>query len=150
MKPEAHVPLRRYRSEKNEKGEKNEKDTRGEKGEKNEGPGAKWGGIMGGLILLWLGVTFLLQQYYNVSDDKWGSLFLAGVGIIVILSGVMFYTQKGNWRAASGLIIGGFVITVIAMVSYFGFTDWWPFLMILLGAWFIINAFMNQGSHPRP
>jgi hypothetical protein len=150
MKLEERIAPRRYRSEKNEKGEKNEKDTRGEKGEKNEGTGAMWGGVMGGLILLWLGVTFLLQQYNYVPNSKWGSLFFAGLGIIVMLRGVMFYTQKGSWRAASGLIIGGLVIAVIAVVSYYGFTDWWPFLVIILGAYFILNAFMNQGSHPRP
>jgi hypothetical protein len=148
--PSAPIPPRRYRSEKNEKGEKNEKDTRGEKGEKNEGSGAMWGGVMGWLILLWLGVTFLLQQYYYIPNSKWGSVFFAGLGIIVALRGVMFYTQRGSWRAASGLILGGLVIAVIAVVSYYDYTDWWPFLVIILGAYFVLNALMNQGSHPKP
>jgi hypothetical protein len=144
MKLDERLPRGRYRSE------KNEKDTRGEKGEKNEGSGAMWGGIMGGLILLWLGVTFLLQQYSYVSTNNWGSTFFAGLGIIVILRGGIFYIQKGSWRAASGLIIGGLVITVIAVTSYYNITDWWPFLVIILGAWFILNAFRYQGSHPWP
>jgi hypothetical protein len=105
---------------------------------------------MGGLILLWLGVTYLLRQYYYVADSQWGSLFFAGLGVIVMLRGVMFYTQKGSWRTSSFLIIGGLVITVIAVASYSGLTDWWPFLVIFLGAWFILNAMMSKGSHPRP
>ena len=78
LKPEDKVVYRRHRDEKNEKGEKNEKneknekDSRGEKaekGEKNEGSGAMWGAVMGGLIVLWLGVTFLFRQYGYIGEQ---------------------------------------------------------------------------------
>ncbi len=156
MKPEDKVVYRRSHDEKSEKGEKNEKnekDTRGEKaekGEKNEGSGAMWGAVMGGLIVLWLGITFLLRQNYPTLDNHWWNLFLAGLGVIVILRGLMLYVQTSNWRASSGLIIGGAIVALIGVGSYLGLADWWAFLIILVGAWIVINAFMSKSRHPRP
>jgi vacuolar-type H+-ATPase subunit I/STV1/DNA-directed RNA polymerase subunit RPC12/RpoP len=156
LKPEDKVVYRRPHDEKNEKGEKNEKnekDSRGEKaekGEKNEGLGAMWGAVMGGLIVLWLGVTFLLRQYNYIADNHWWSWFMGGLGIIVILRGLMMFVQTSNWRASSGLIIGGAIVTLIGVGSYLGLADWWAFLIILVGAWIVVNAFMSRGGHPRP
>jgi cation transport ATPase len=156
LKPVDKVVYRRPRDEKNEKGEKHEKDekdSRGEKaekGEKNEGSGAMWGAVMGGLIVLWLGVTFLLKQNYPTLNNQWWNLFLAGLGIIIILRGLMLYVQTSNWRASSGLIIGGAIVTLIGVGSYLGLSDWWAFLIILVGAWIVINALMSRSGHPRP
>jgi DNA-directed RNA polymerase subunit RPC12/RpoP/vacuolar-type H+-ATPase subunit I/STV1 len=153
LKPEDKVVYRRPRDEKNEKGEKNEKDSRGEKsekGEKNEGSGAMWGAVMGGLIILWLGVTFLLRQSNYIANNQWWNWFIAGLGVIVILRGIMLYIQTSNWRASSGLIIGGVIVALIGVGSYLGLADWWALLIILVGAWIIINAFMSKSRHPRP
>ena len=105
---------------------------------------------MGGLILLWLGVTFILRQNYFITDSQWGSTFFIGLGLIVALRGVMFYVQKGSWVASSGLILGGLVITSIAIMSYWGLQDWWPFLVILLGLWLVLSAIMGRRNNPRP
>ena len=159
LKTEDKVVYRRPRDEKDEKGEKNEKNEKdekdsrsekAEKGEKNEGSGAMWGAVMGGLIVLWLGITFLLRQYGTIPDSQWFNWFLAGLGVIVILRGVMLYIQTSNWRASSGLIIGGVIVALIGVGSSLGLRDWWAFLIILIGAWIIINAFMSKSRHPRP
>ena len=156
LKPEDKVIYRRPHDEKNENGEKNEKNekaSRGEKaekGEKNEGSGAMWGAIMGGLIVLWLGVTFLFRQYGYIGNNQWWNWFLAGLGVIVILRGVVLYVQTSNWRASSGLIIGGSIVALIGIGSYLGLVDWWAFLFILLGAWIVINALMSRSRHPKP
>jgi len=105
---------------------------------------------MGGLILLWLGVSFLLRQYDYVSSTQWWSLFLIGLGVIIILRGVLMYIEINNWRASSGFLIGGGVVVLIGASSYIGLKDWWAILLILIGGWVIINAMMNKGKHPRP
>jgi hypothetical protein len=150
LKPEDNVVYRQPRNEKNEKNEKGSRGEKAEKDEKNEGPGAMWGAVMGGLIVLWLGVTFLLRQYNYIADSQWWNWFLVGLGVIVILRGVMLYIQTSNWRAASGLIIGGVIVSLIGVGSYLGLADWWAFLIILIGAWIVVNALMSRGGHPRP
>jgi cation transport ATPase len=138
------------RNEKNEKDEKNEKGEKNEKSEKNEASGGMWSGVMGGLILLWLGVSFLLRQYNYVSSTNWWNFFLIGLGIIIILRGVVMYIEISNWRASSGFLIGGGVVTLIGAGSYLGLSNWWALLLILVGGWVIISALTNKGKHPRP
>jgi len=150
IKIEQQVVYRRHRDEKNEKDEKGEKSEKSEKSEKNEGAGGMWGAVMGGLIVLWLGVTFLLHQYEYFSANQWWSIFLIGLGIIIILRGLIMYGQIKNWRASSGLMIGGAVVALIGFSSYIGWAEWWPMIIILIGAWVILSAVMNRGSHPKP
>ncbi len=155
LKPQQQkVVYRRAHDEKEEKGEKDEKDEKGgeksEKGEKNEGAGGTWNAIMGGLILLWLGITFLLHPYGILTAINEGALFMMGLGVIIALRGLLLYMQVSNWRAASGLIIGGCVVALIGVSSLIGWRDWWPFIIILIGAWIMINAFMSRSRNPRP
>lgn len=138
------------RSEKGEKQEKGERDEKNEKSEKNEGSGRMWGGIMGGLILLWLGVSFLLRQYNYVTSNNWWNIFMVGLGVIIILRGLMLYKQISNWRSSSGLIVGGAVVALIGGASFVGLRDWWAVGVILVGLWFIINAMMSKNKNPKP
>jgi hypothetical protein len=147
LKETNNVAYRRERSE------KSEKDTRGEKSEKNEkneGPGAIWSAVMGGLILLWLGVSYLLRQNNYISRGNWWSVFTVGVGLLLVARGILFYTQKSNWQAASGMIAGGLILALISIASYMGVSDWWPFIIILIGVFVIIGALMGRKTHPRP
>ncbi len=129
---------------------RDEKDERDEKEEKNEGAGGMWSGVMGGLILLWLGVTFLLRQYNYIATNDWWNIFLVGLGAIIILRGLALYMQLNNWRAASGFIIGGGIVALIGAATFVGLRDWWAVLLVLAGLWIILNAFMNRNKHPRP
>jgi hypothetical protein len=153
MKPTEQVVYRRSRDEKDErdeKGEKNEKNEKNEKGEKNEGKGGTWGAIMGGLIVIWLGATFLLRSYDFFTYSQWWNVFMIGLGIILVVRGVGFYMQTSSWRASSGFLIGGAIVALIGFVGYAGVRDWWAILFILIGAWIILNAVMNRGKNPRP
>ena len=129
---------------------RDEKHETNEKSEKNAASGGMWSGVMGGLILLWLGVSFLLRQYDYVSTSNWWNLFMIGLGAIIILRGVIMYVEISNWRACSGFIIGGGIVALIGAGSYFGLRDWWAILLILVGGWVIINAMMNKSKNPRP
>jgi len=150
MKPQEKVVYRRAHDEKNEKNEKDEKGEKNEKSEKNEGPGGMWSAVMGGLIVLWLGVTFLLRTYDVFPSSQWWNWFMMGLGAIIILRGLMFYVQTSNWRASSGLLIGGAIISLIGLGSYAGWRDWWAILLILIGVWIVLNAVLSRSRHPRP
>ncbi len=150
LKATDKVVYRATRSEKNEKNEKDEGREKREKNEKNEGPGAMWGAVMGGLILLWLGVTFLLQQYNYLSSSNWWMWFVGGLGVILVLRGAMLYIQTSSWGASSGLMVGGAILIFIATASYMGVNEWWPFIFILLGAFVIFGAMMARKRTPRP
>jgi len=138
------------KSEKHEKNEKGEKSEKSEKSEKNEGSGAMWGAVMGGLIIIWLGITFMLRTYDIFPASQWFNWFMMGLGLIIILRGVGFYIQTSNWRASSGLLIGGAVVAFIGFGPYIGWTDWWAIIIIFIGIWIVVTAFTNRNRHPRP
>lgn len=96
--PKCGAPLKteqpqewRRRAEKGEKAEKREKGEKAEKHEKREfgfiGP------LIGGLILIFLGLTFYLQLLgYRVWEIAW-AFFLVTIGIIIII-GTIYATRR--------------------------------------------------------
>ena len=91
------------------------------------------------------------SEHGGVSDAvARANWFFAGLGVILILRGLMLFSQTSSWRASSGLILGGAILATIAVGTYLGMTEWWPFLVILVGAWIIVNALMSKSRNPRP
>jgi len=96
--PKCGAPLKaerpqewRRRAEKGEKAEKHEKGEKAEKYEKREfgfiGP------LIGGLILIFLGLTFYLQLLgYRVWEIAWAFFFII-IGIIIII-GTIYATRR--------------------------------------------------------
>lgn len=89
--PPTETRSRQYRrNEKSEKGEKREKEEKGEKGgrgEKGEKQGYGFlGPLIGGLILIFLGVTFWLELAGVLSGAYVWSFFLLLVGIVIIIA----------------------------------------------------------------
>ncbi len=86
--PPTEARPRQYRrDEKSEKGEKREKREKEEKGEKHEKQGYGFiGPLIGGLILIFLGVTFWLEVNGTLAGAYVWSFFLLVVGIVIILA----------------------------------------------------------------
>ena len=86
-----------------EKGEKQEKREKNEKGEKSA-HGGMLGAIVGGLVLIWLRVTFFLEQNGNLPSNVWWAYFVVGVGLILVVEGAYIYSRG---HAGIGPMIGG-------------------------------------------
>lgn len=85
--PAGTRPTRYRRNEKSEKDEKHEKDEKGEKGEKGEKQGYGFlGPLIGGLILVFLGVSFWLELTGLLSARYMWSFFLLLIGIVIIIA----------------------------------------------------------------
>jgi len=85
--PAGTRPTRYRRDEKSEKGEKHEKEEKGEKGEKGEKQGYGFlGPLIGGLILVFLGVSFWLELTGVLSARYMWSFFLLLIGIVIIIA----------------------------------------------------------------
>jgi transcription initiation factor TFIIIB Brf1 subunit/transcription initiation factor TFIIB len=79
-----------YRHEKEEKHEKHEKEEKGEKAEKHEkGEYAFIDPLIGGLILIFIGLSAYLSMTGMVQSRVWGALFFIAVGLIIIV-GVIY------------------------------------------------------------
>jgi hypothetical protein len=134
------------RNEKGEKGEKNEKG--GEKGEKGSGGRAIIGPLIGGGILIWLGITFYLQQIGYVSGNWW-ALFILGIGVLLVLQGLLFYGR--SHRPFYGPFIGGGILIIIGLSSYYNSIDsLWPLILVVIGIAVLASAFGYRRRTPPP
>ena len=148
-KQSTSTPIRRRRekNEKREKQEKSEKESeKREKEEKNE----REGGIIGGLIILWLGTSFLLANSNYIRWNNWWPLFMTGLGLILLLNGLILYLRVNRWGPSIGFLIGGSIITLIGISNLYDIDNWWAFILILLGVWVVFNAIRQKERNPLP
>jgi zinc-ribbon domain len=142
------------RAEMREKSEKHEKHEKNEKREKNEkgGPQGMLGPLVGGLILIWLGTTFFLEQSGYLTGVDWWAYFLSGVGVILILQGAVLYSRG---HVGAGPLIGGAFALLIGIsfitTNEFNITDkLWPLLLVALGVFVLVGALASRRRVPNP
>jgi hypothetical protein len=141
-------PPYEYRGRRHEKQEKHEKGEKGEKNEKGRG-GDLTGPITGGLILIWLGVTFFLQENNYISSSNWWAYFLMGIGAILIFQGLLRYAASR--RPFIGSFIGGAVVFVIGFAFVQGVNaDLWPLVLVAIGAAVLLSAVAGRQRRPAP
>ena len=134
----------RRRQEKEEKSEKSEK---GEKGEK--GGGGIIGPIIGGGILIWLGISFYLQQIGYFPSGNWWAFFIVGIGLILILLGILLYSRSR--RPVIGYFIGGGILVLIGLsFLYNSLGNLWPLILVLIGIAILASAFTARRRTPNP
>ena len=133
---------------------------RPEKAEKQEkGAEDKTGPVVGGLVLILLGVTFLLAQSGLLREwvtlRNWWAYFLFGLGCILVLQGLLKSVTTTYKGPAAGSLIGGAILSVIGLFFILGeeasWRVWWPFLLIVIGLIVIISGLTVVVKRtPRP
>ncbi len=134
-----------------EKGEKHEKREKREKGEKSGG-GGTLSAVVAGLILIWLGTTFFLEQNGYLASDIWWAYFISGVGIVLVLEGVVIYTRG---HIGLGPLIGGAILlfgglSAITTNNYRYESQLWPLVIVVIGAIVLITGITFRRRVPTP
>jgi len=136
-----------YRREKREKSEKAEKT---EKSEKYEKGSDRTGALVGGLVLIWLGLTFVMVETGTLSWVRWWTVFLAGLGVIIIIQGLIRYLETRYIQHLTGSLIGGALLIFISMAFLTNVSGFWYIFLILLGLAIIISSIFARSRAPRP
>lgn len=99
----------------------------------------KKGKMIGGTIMVWLGISFLLTQSGLVTSDLWWMIFTFGLGGIFILGAVTQYMRNGfTYETRKGFIFGGiWFVPGICILS--GSMNLWPVILVLIGAFLIFS-----------
>ncbi len=134
----------RRRQEKQEKNEKEEKEEKGEKSGDRTGP------VMGGLILIWLGISLYLAQIKYINWDTWWPYFIVGIGVILIANAFIRYASSDHKGPVMGFLIGGAVLIIIGVAGVWGMEDWWPFVLIAIGVVVIFGGMRARARSPAP
>ena len=141
-----YAPRREYRREKEEKNEKNEKH---EKGEKTEKGGGRTGPFLGGMILIWLGLSFYLAQTTVIPWASWWAYFLTGLGVIIIVHALIRYSRSEYRYPLTGSFVGGAIISIIGLAFLAGMSDFWPIVLIIIGIAIIVSAVTARRRAPN-
>ena len=125
---------------------RNEKDEKDEKREEEDEKAA----IMGGLVVVWLGLSLLLQNAGLLDWADFGGVFLLGLGLIIVFRGLWAYSQSGVFEQGFGYIVGGGFVALIGAGISFDLDEWWPVLLIALGLVVVVRALMARSENPLP
>jgi hypothetical protein len=135
------------RAERHEKSEKAEKGEKGEKPEKAHGD--LTGAVVGGGILIWLGFLVYYNAIHPFSGNDFGSYFLMGIGVLIVIGGLVAHTSSG--RPLLGYLIGGLVAVVLGAFGLTGFTTYVGALfLVFLGLLVIAFAVSARRRSPAP
>ncbi len=113
---------------------------------------ARSGAIVAAVWLIGLGVVFLVQQTLDWSWGQAWPLFVILAGVAGIISVLITARPVASWMVALTWPVAFTVVGVILLLSTTGTlgTDlgsivrWWPVALIVLGAWYLIVAFMPR------
>ncbi len=100
--------------------------------------------LTGGLILILLGVLFLLTEMGRISWMDWWAYFLVGLGGIFLLEVIIRAVSGADGRGVTGRLTAGFVLIFIGGAYLFGLEEWWPLVLIAVGAAIIISSFFRK------
>jgi hypothetical protein len=110
-----------------------------------DGDKSSW---MIGVILVLLGIAFLLQNAGVVSaDSNWWAIFIYLAAFASFANVWQSYRAKGGFtKHATGSLIWGFVLTVIATILLFALSWdlWWPAILIAVGAGIVLGRVLES------
>jgi len=104
-----------------------------------------WSPVFPGLILILLGVLFFLTNQGIIGWDKWWQYFLIGLGGIFLVDAAIRSGEDDNKGWLMGRVMSGLVMIGIGVFFLFGFTTWWPLILIAAGVAIIATGLMRRG-----
>ncbi len=134
----------RGRDEKEEKDEKG-----GERGEWTREE--KWtrdplGGLIWGLIIIWVGLTLVAANLgtfpWLTWDNAWALIFI-GAGLIFLLEVVIRVAIPTYRRPIRGRLILAFIALAIGAGSFIGWELTWPLIVVAIGIAIIVGVLLR-------
>ncbi len=120
---------------------------------------ARWRGdplgpIFGALVLIWLGVVLLAAQNSELIAlgpfrVTWGNVwmyFLAGLGALLILQGLLRIVIPG-YRSVASPLIWGTILLLIGLAGLLPGVNWttiWPIALIVLGVGLLLSNLFRR------
>jgi hypothetical protein len=101
-------------------------------------------GMFLGLVLLLLGVVLFLSTQDVLSDKEVLSYFLLGLGAIFFIDWMARYAQPGRRSFMWCRITTSLVLLAAGGAVLGGIGDWWPLIIILVGAGLLINTLLRR------
>ncbi len=98
-------------------------------------------GVSAGLTIILLGVLLFLENQRLLRSDQWWMYFLIGLGVIFLLDAALRHQQGA---AVRGRIIAGVIVGGLGVAFLFGWSNWWPLILIVVGVGIIVGGLVRH------
>ncbi|GEM_PF-2116118 len=99
--------------------------------------------VFGGLILLALGITFLLEVNYIIPSGKWWVYFLIALGGIFLLDAFL-RSRFLRDNFFGGRFFTAIILLLIGFSLLFHLKYWWPFILIVIGVLITLKGLLPK------
>ena len=107
-----------------------------------------WSGLGWGIFFILIGfLIFASNKGWMTGGEGW--LYLAiGAGVILILEFLvhLFADQANRWGGFGSLVVG-LSLVYIGVAFLYGFGDWWPLVLVPVGAGYIVRGIQHSRKH---
>jgi hypothetical protein len=93
-----------------------------------------WHGLFPGLLLIFIGGLFLANQQGWIPVNPWWQYLLIGMGTIMVITGILRLTFRDRRYWGPGQFVAGAILISLGAIFLLGFSQWWPLVLIGLGA----------------
>jgi hypothetical protein len=104
------------------------------------------GRVFFGIIVIWLGVSFLLREHDFLYHSDWWAYFLFGLGIIFIAEAIVRMILPEFKRPYLGKMIVGSIFLALGANNIYGMEEWWPVILIAAGVAIILLTFVRKNE----
>ena len=101
-------------------------------------------GLLPGLILILLGSLLFLTTRGTLSWATWWQYFLIGLGVIFLVDALAHYFTPKYRDASYGKFIPGIILLFIGIAFVYGFSQWWPLVLVAAGIIILINVLFRR------
>lgn len=118
---------------------------------------ARSGSLIGATWLIGLGAVFLIRELADLSWGEAWPLFIVLIGVATLVSamirhhpgiaGIWDFTWPVAWIVV-GLILLASTTGVLGVDTGDLTAEWWPWVLVILGVWFLVGAFVPLGGAP--
>lgn len=115
---------------------------RRESGRERTGRRHRHSGLFLGLVLIWLGVSFFLQNQGVIPAHDWWKYFVIGLGVTFIVDS---WAQYGLSHAGltRGRIVAGLILITVGAAFLMG-GNWWPLVLIVVGLVILLKSLWRK------
>jgi len=107
------------------------------------------GGVVFGLMVIWLGLCFYLKHNGMIPEDIWWAYLLAGFGGLWILGGLIQLFISGWRHHALGSLIPGIVVGTVGLMFILESFSWWPMILIAVGFIIVVVVLVQYLTRRR-
>ena len=112
------------------------------------------GGLFGGFIVIWVGVSFYMVMADIWTWGLWGAYFCLGLAGLFLLQGIAWLALPGMRKDFIGMLIPALFLTVIGGVPLVGggwdaWGKWWPMILVAVGLVIIISTVWGIAARRR-